>query len=245
LNKGVRVNARAKSGDNLKPSKPTKKFPKIPTGLVSDWQSKISKTSHVTGTQYHRPSSPLGGLADDDACGKRPDSIDHRRDKTRKNEVCLVFRSDERLLIPSAGIKLIAVNDSDSDFIEYVKPRTSAGNKANAKVGVLSSVYNYKGTDPDQQQVEVWDSDPDFIEYKSTATDAGSVPVSGLPSFVRASWVSRFLPTLYHRFGSSEDPWKMFTKGDEMLSIIQEVVNDVYPDNRYRAKWGDHLCNAV
>ena len=148
------------------------------------------------------------------------------------------------MLIPSAGIKLIAVDDSDSDFIEYVKPRTSAGNKANAKVGVLSSVYtNYKGTD--QQQVEVWDSDPDFIEYKSTATDAGSVPVSGLPSFVRANWVSRFLPTLYHRFGSSLEPWKEFSKGEEMLLVIQEVVNAVYPGNSYRAKWNDQICTTV
>ena len=51
------------------------------------------------------------------------------------------------MLIPSAGIKLIAIDDSDPDFIEYIKPRTSAGNKAKAKVGVLFSVYDYKGTD--------------------------------------------------------------------------------------------------
>jgi hypothetical protein len=43
--------------------------------------------------------------------------------------------------------KLIAVDDSDPDFIEYIRPRNSAGNKAKAKVSVLSSVYDYKGTD--------------------------------------------------------------------------------------------------
>jgi len=37
----------------------------------------------------------------------------------------------------------------------------------------------------------------------------------------------------------------MFTKGDEMLLIIQEVINAVYPDNTYRAKWGDKICTAV
>lgn len=77
----------------------------------------------------------------------------------------------------------------------------------------------------------------------STATDAGSV--SGLPAFARTGWVSRFLPTLFHRFGCSKEPWKMFTKGDEMLLIIQEVINAVYPDNTYRAKWGDQICTAV
>jgi hypothetical protein len=75
------------------------------------------------------------------------------------------------------------------------------------------------------------------------SSDAASV--NGLPDFVRANWVNRFLPTLYHRFGSSTEPWKMFTKGTEMLSIIQEVINTVYPDNTYRARWGDSICNAV
>jgi hypothetical protein len=180
------------------------------------------------------------------------------------------------------GIKLIAIDDSDPDFMEYIKPRTSAGNKANAKVGGLSIVYDYKAADPWQQQVAVWDSDPDFIEYESSpakperpkskkpskpstvsqsrvvklepatsgslvasasTTDAGSV--SGLPEFVRANWVGRFLPTLYHCFGSSKEPWNMFTKGREMLLIIQKVINEVYPDTNYRVKWGDKICTAV
>jgi hypothetical protein len=69
--------------------------------------------------------------------------------------------------------------------------------------------------------------------------------VSGLPTFVRAGWISDFLPTLYHRFGSSKEPWKMFSKGNEMLLIIQEIINSVYPGNKYRAKWGDTICTAV
>ena len=48
-------------------SKTTKTTKKIPTGLVADWQNKITKTSDDTGTQNHqRASSPLGGLADDE-----------------------------------------------------------------------------------------------------------------------------------------------------------------------------------
>jgi hypothetical protein len=79
----------------------------------------------------------------------------------------------------------------------------------------------------------------------TVSTTEGSSSVPGLPNFARANWVSRFLPTLYHRFGSSKEPWKLFTKGDNMLTIIQEVVNAVYPDSRYRVKWGDNLCIAV
>lgn len=46
------------------------------------------------------------------------------------------------MLIPSAEIqRKIAVDDIDPDFIEYIKP------KPKTKVGVLSSVYIYKGAD--------------------------------------------------------------------------------------------------
>ena len=51
------------------------------------------------------------------------------------------FRPDERLLMSSAEIKLIAVYDSDPDFIEYHKP------KAKARVSVFSNVYIYKEAD--------------------------------------------------------------------------------------------------
>lgn len=264
----------AKSGDDLKHVSSSIK--KIPTGLVAGWKSKILKVSHVTENPQ-RASSPLGGLADDDARGERPDSIQiGNRYRNHKNEVCLFFYFGP-ILIPSARIQLkIAVHDSDP---EYIKPRPKT------KVAVLSSVYIYKGADTYHQELLVWDTDSDFIEYgtpespseknapkskkpskpSSTAksrthsndklepvgaaslvfasSDAKSV--TGLPDFVRAKWINRFLPTLYHRFGSSKEPWNMFTKGDEMLSIIQEVINKVYPDNTYRARWGDSICNAV
>jgi hypothetical protein len=59
----------------------------FPTGLVADWKSKISKPSrNIDDTQNNqREGSPLGGLADDDACAERPDKIGNRY-KTHKNE---------------------------------------------------------------------------------------------------------------------------------------------------------------
>lgn len=62
------INNSAKSGDNLRVSKVTKSTKKFPTGLVTDWRSKASKTSHVTPHQH--ANSPFGGLADDDAYGE-------------------------------------------------------------------------------------------------------------------------------------------------------------------------------
>lgn len=76
-------------------------------------------------------------------------------------------------------------------------------------------------------------------------TVSGDPSVFSLPEFVRAGWVSRFLPTLYHRFGSCIDPWNTFSKGDDMLKIVQELINTVYPDNVYHARWGDKITYAV
>jgi hypothetical protein len=101
---GSTISLSTKLGDNV-PAKhrkhdvpvrtsKTTKSTKFPTGLVTDWRRKVSKTSHVT--QYHqRPqaSPPLGGLADDDAHGERPDHQHELHDKTRKNEVTPVFIS--------------------------------------------------------------------------------------------------------------------------------------------------------
>jgi hypothetical protein len=59
---------------------------------------------------------------------------------TKTRYVCFFYFGP--MLIPSAEIqRKIAVDDIDPDFIEYIKP------KPKTKVGVLSSVYIYKGAD--------------------------------------------------------------------------------------------------
>jgi hypothetical protein len=124
----------------------TKSANKIPTGLAADWKKKVSKFTGDIQT-HQRASSPLGGLSDDDAHAERPDTIEignHyknigivNRYKTYKKEVCQIyFGPDKKPLILSAGMKIL-VDDSDPDFIEYVKP------KPKVKVG-MSSVYIYK-----------------------------------------------------------------------------------------------------
>ena len=122
----------------------------IPTGLAGDWKKKVSKITGDIQT-HQRASSPLGGLADDDAHAERPDTIEignqyknigiiENRYKEYKKEVCpIYFGPDEKLLILSAGMKIL-VDDDDPDFIEYkkTKPRVRVG---------MSSVYIYKRAD--------------------------------------------------------------------------------------------------
>jgi hypothetical protein len=162
---------------------------------------------------------------------------------------------------------LIAIDDSDSDVIVYKsgtnnlkasamsnrknRGKMSGGKSSEFKVTDIFSCSCESRTDTRLQEVAMWDSDPDFIEYKPRGPrylerkTSADVSTYGLPEFVRADWVIHFLPTLYHRFGISIDPWNTFSKGEEMLRIVQEVVNTVYPGNMYRAKWGDKICAAV
>jgi hypothetical protein len=139
--------------------------------------------------------------------------------------------------------------DEDPDFIEYTyrsaTPEAEGPSKKKASMSKKPSGPSTKAKSNTNGTVKLEPAaSGSLVSMVSLAKDSGS-SVSGLPTFVRASWISSFLPTLYHRFGSSKEPWKMFSKGDEMLSIIQEVVNSVYPDNKYRAKWGDTICSAV
>lgn len=125
--------------------------------------------------------------------------------------------------------------DSDSDFIEYThelspeKPRRQ-GNKKLISSGAVKS---HAATKKLERATSV--------NPASTSSDS----ISSLPEFAHAAWSSQFLPTLYHQLGSSSEPWKLFTKGNEMLLIIQELVNTIYPGTKYRAKWGDRICSMV
>ena len=88
-------NHSSKSGDKQRgssSSKPT--TAKFPSGLVPNWQTKVSKASHATTRDRQPARSPLGGLVDNDAHAERPDIADDAADhkhKSRKNEVGFYF----------------------------------------------------------------------------------------------------------------------------------------------------------
>ena len=136
----------------------------------------------------------------------------------------------------------VLVWDSDPDFIEYrYRTATPEGpSEKKAPKDLKPSRPSTMAKSPTNGTVKA-----EFSTSGSLVSIAEDSSLSGLPNFVLANWVNRFLPMLYHRFGSSEEPWKLFTKGTEMLSIIQELINVVYPNSKYRVKWGDKIFNAV
>ncbi|KAF8073481.1 hypothetical protein FPV67DRAFT_1409912 [Lyophyllum atratum] len=60
--------------------------------------------------------------------------------------------------------------------------------------------------------------------------------MSDLPEFVREKWRTTFLPTLYDKFFTSDQPFDTFCKGsNEFVTLLQVIVEEVYPDFEYEA----------
>ncbi|KAJ6613994.1 hypothetical protein B0H10DRAFT_1646254, partial [Mycena sp. CBHHK59/15] len=50
-------------------------------------------------------------------------------------------------------------------------------------------------------------------------------------------WITVYLPTLYHFFGTHEDPWELGPLGTE-VAVLQSIVDMVYDDTTYEVKKG-------
>ena len=69
--------------------------------------------------------------------------------------------------------------------------------------------------------------------------------IENLPAFARASWATRFLPTLYHCLGSADKPWELPDGENGMVQTIQEVLGYAYPSSGYKVKHGDKFFTMV
>jgi len=86
----------------------------------------------------------------------------------------------------------------------------------------------------------------DRVERRSSSVTDISAPsdhnVTVLPEFARSAWSTTFLPTLYARLGCSPDP---FVIDADMVKVIQEIVDLVYPDIEYQVQVDDKIFTMV
>ncbi|RXW16756.1 hypothetical protein EST38_g9098 [Candolleomyces aberdarensis] len=81
-------------------------------------------------------------------------------------------------------------------------------------------------------------------QKKSSQLNANGVRANDLPSFVEVDnkWKEVFLPTLYHTFFLSDETFNAFkSASSEFHDTIQELVNLVYPDDKYTVGMGDPI----
>jgi hypothetical protein len=99
-----------------------------------------------------------------------------------------------------------------------------------------------KKTQPADDVREAARKDPPHgqqLEPPSRALTANNVRVTDLPEFtqVGSKWRKVFVPSLYNTLFQSEAPFKDFVLGTaKFISIVQKVVDCVYPEVDYTVK---------
>jgi hypothetical protein len=126
-----------------------------------------------------------------------------------------------------------------------VKPVASCNSKV--KVGVKSKP-NIKQEDAATRQSKVkaeLSVKPEGPTPASSISSASIQDIETLPEFCRATWSTRFLPTIYHRLGAAAKPWELADGEAGMVEVIQEVLGYVYPGTTYTVKHGDKVFTMV
>ena len=72
------------------------------------------------------------------------------------------------------------------------------------------------------------------VKTKTKRLNGNNVRMSDLPEFAQGQWRESFLPTLYDKFFTSDQPFDGFYKGsDQFIALLQTTVNKVFLDINY------------
>ncbi|KAH7918102.1 hypothetical protein BV22DRAFT_1134858 [Leucogyrophana mollusca] len=198
----------------------------IPSGLVANWDKKCIPSAQVPAPSGHQQkgkgraaavsseSPVVGGLEDGDVFDDGPIS----EGQNTENDFATI--SDDGSDIASQP-KVKSVSHS-SRSASHAPKRSTGSKPVKAKISAASSLTSLSSS-----------------PAPGTAT---SMETDNLPEFARAGWVSVFLPTLYHRWATSEKPWELCKKTPLLLQAIQEVVDTCFPHCGYYASGWDVLC---
>ena len=70
---------------------------------------------------------------------------------------------------------------------------------------------------------------------KPKRLNGNNVRMTDLPEFAEQKWRNTFLPTLYDKFFASDQPFDTFNLGsDQFIDLLQVIVDEVYPDIKYK-----------
>lgn len=80
------------------------------------------------------------------------------------------------------------------------------------------------------------------VKNKTKRLTGNNVRISDLPEFAQAKWRQIFLPTLYDKFFASSQPFDGFCRGsDQFVALLQDIVEEVYPDVDYEVTSVDSI----
>ena len=80
------------------------------------------------------------------------------------------------------------------------------------------------------------------VVVKAKRLNGNNVRMSDLPKFAEGKWRDTFLPTLYNKFFTSNEPFDAFYKGtNEFVALLQVIIEEVYPDIDYKVTSSDGI----
>jgi hypothetical protein len=218
-------------------SRTKKPTPKFPSGLVPNWQSKISVPRQMSKMKTNpcvESHSTLGGLEDDDAFGNIPAVLipEGRRANQKDNVCCDLHGLIEKF---TDNIQLVLIDSDSNPDSDTPLPESQKSTTVDPKEPKAPKAKSQQGT-----LIKATKASTEVLVVTPTATE--SEDLSNLPEFTRAAWPTRFLPTLYTCLGCSHSP---FVISLDMVQTIQDVLDYVYPDADYRVRAGDRFYKMV
>jgi hypothetical protein len=154
---------------------------------------------------------------------KAQDSKKAKRDISRQNDVNYLI-----LIILSVDpfIQLVSI-DEEEDYIPH-----QASKKFAAKTQRPQAVIT-KRENPVTAVT---------VKTKTKHLNGNNVRMSDLPSFAIGKWRDTFLPTLYDKFFTSDQPFEGFYKGsDQFIGLLQGIIVEVYPEINYVVTASDSI----
>jgi len=72
--------------------------------------------------------------------------------------------------------------------------------------------------------------------------NGNNVRMSDLPEFAQEKWRETFLPTLYDKFFTSDQPFDGFCRGsNQFVALLQALIREVYPNVDYEVTSTDSI----
>ena len=130
-------------------------------------------------------------------------------------------------------------HSSDSSDQDVLAASSNSDSKSDHKLVLLPAGRKLKQQLPASRQ----DSDK-----PTRPLTANTVWVSHLPPFtqVNSKWRKIFIPSLYNTFFHSEAPFKDFVlETSKFISIVQDLVDRIYPEVDYTIKGDDPILLLV
>ena len=220
----------------------------FPSGLVSNWQSKISPLSQASkvtapGSNGANTMTQSSGLNNEDAFGTfSPEpliTVGTQAAPNHKNDVGCFHRNVFPLRKGTNIKQFVLIHSGDEDDSDVIPVKTSnLRPKPKSKPKSGEQKLATSAVEPRSAKVPK----PDSSSAEITSAPASSNIINTLPEFARSTWGTTFLPTLYDRLGRSPDP---FVIDVDMVKVIQEVVDLAYPDSDYQVRLGDRIFAQV